>query len=111
MQDYEIVSVSWKAVFRVFFAAGTCIGGIGGIVIGLIFDSSVGLLGGMFLGFATGLLSGLGAAACAVVFNELAPYFGGVPVTVKTVGPAPATDCRQLPAAGQEASRGPGPPL
>lgn len=87
MYDYEITSVSWPAVFRVFFAAGTCVGGLGGIALGLMEQSMIGLLGGAFLGLVAGLVSGLVAAAYAVVFNVLTPYFGGIPVNV-TAKPA-----------------------
>lgn len=104
MQDYVIIRVSWKAVFQVFFAAGTCLGGSGGIVLGLMLDSSIGLLGGMFLGLVAGLISGLAAAAYAAVFNALAPYFGGIAVTVttKAVGPDAAVPGQEPPAAGTE---------
>lgn len=84
MQDYVIVSVSWTAVFRVFFAAGTFLGGIGGIALGLIMDSSIGFFGGAFLGLAAGLFSGLMAAAYTAIFNLLAPYVGGITVSVAT---------------------------
>ncbi len=104
MQDYVIVRVSWKAVFRMFFAAGTCVGGTGGIILGLMLDSSVGLLGGMFLGLVAGLVSGLVAAAFAGVFNALAPYLGGIAVTVttKATGPDAAAPGRESPVAGPE---------
>jgi hypothetical protein len=91
MYDYEVTRVSPAAVFRVFFAAGTCVAGLGGITLGLMEQSMVGLMGGAFLGLVGGLASGLVATAYAFVFNELAPYFGGIPVslTAKTASQAP----------------------
>jgi hypothetical protein len=105
MYDYEITRVSWTAVFRVFFAAGTCVGGMVGIVLGLMEHSLVGLMGGAFLGLAAGLASGAVAAAYAAVFNLLAPYFGGIGVslTEKAAGTkqAEAVSVQEPPAAGK----------
>ncbi len=105
MYDYEITRVSSTAVFRMFFAAGTCVGGIGGIVLGLMEHSLVGLMGGAFLGLAAGLASGVVAAAYAAVFNLLAPHFGGITVsmTEKADGAkrTEAVSVQEPPAAGK----------
>ncbi len=85
MYNYVLTRVSCAAVFRLAFAAGTCIGGAGGVVLGLLEPHGVGLFGGAFLGLMAGLAFGLTALACAVIFNVLAP-FGGVAVRLE---PAP----------------------
>ena len=85
MYNYVLTRVSCAAVFRLAFTAGTCIGGAGGLALGLLEPHGVGLMGGAFLGLMAGLAFGLTALACAVIFNVLAP-FGGVSVRLE---PAP----------------------
>lgn len=87
MYNYMLTRVACGAVFRLAFAAGTCVGGACGVVLGLVERSAVGVFGGAFLGLAVGLVVGAVALACAAVFNLLAPYLGGVAVRLD---PAPA---------------------
>jgi hypothetical protein len=83
MYNYTIWRFACGGVFRWFFCAGTCCGGVGGIVIGLLDGGLVGIWGGMFLGFVFGLISGLMGAGYAAVFNKLAPLLGGLSVSVE----------------------------
>lgn len=85
MYNYVVTRVASLAVFRLAFAAGTCIGGVLGVACGLLERSVIGVLGGAFLGLAVGLAAGLGALVCAVVFNLLVPYLGGIAVRLDAV--------------------------
>ncbi len=88
MYNYMLTRVACCAVFRLAFAAGTCVGGACGVALGLVERSAVGVFGGAFLGLAVGLVVGAVALACAAVFNLLAPYLGGVAVRLD---PAPVS--------------------
>lgn len=96
MYNYVLTRVSCAAVFRLAFAAGTCIGGAGGVVLGLLEPQGVGLYGGAFLGLMIGLAAAFTALACALVFNVLAP-FGGVAVRLE---PAPEEERPEKEVAG-----------
>jgi hypothetical protein len=87
MYNYMLTRVACGAVFRMAFAAGTCVGGACGALLGLVERNAVGVFGGAFLGLAFGLIVGAFALACAGVFNLLVPYLGGVAVRLD---PAPA---------------------
>lgn len=83
MFNFVLIRVACGAVFRAAFAAGTCLGGAGGVLFGLMERSAVGIMGGAFLGLAFGLAVGLAAAAAAAVFNLLTPYMGGIAVRLE----------------------------
>lgn len=87
--NYVLMRLDCAAVFKVAFAAGTCVAGAMGVALGILERSTVGMFGGAFLGLLVGLGTGLGALACAAVFNLLAPYIGGVSVRLE---PAPAVE-------------------
>jgi len=97
MYNYVVTKLAAGAVGRQCFAAGTCIGGFCGIVLGLAERSAVGILGGAFLGLAFGLACALGGAAFAAIFNLLAPYLGGIAVKLE-----PAAGTPRAPAAGDD---------
>lgn len=85
MYNYTIVQLASAAVFRIMFAAGTLVGGFGGILIGLLDRDAVGIGGGLFLGLIFGLVSGFMGLVYALVFNKLAPLLGGIPVKLDIV--------------------------
>lgn len=85
MYNFMVTRVAGAAVFRAAFAAGTCIGGAGGVLLGLMERSVIGVLGGAFLGLAFGLTVALTALAAATVFNLLAPHIGGIAVRLEQV--------------------------
>ncbi|MDT8903546.1 hypothetical protein [Anaeroselena agilis] len=89
MYNYTVTRIACGAVFRLAFAAGTCVGGACGIILGLLESSAVGVLGGAFLGLTVGVATGVVALASAAVFNLLAPYLGGVAVRLEPVPAAP----------------------
>jgi hypothetical protein len=85
MYNYTIVRLAGAAVFRIMFAAGTLVGGFGGIILGLLDRETIGIAGGLFLGFVFGLFSGSIGLIYALVFNKLAPVVGGIPVKLEVV--------------------------
>lgn len=89
MYNYTLTRLHCGAVFKMAFASGAAIGGAGGILLGLVERSAVGVFGGAFLGLACGLVAGAAAAAAAVIFNLLAPVLGGVAVRLE---PVPAAE-------------------
>jgi hypothetical protein len=95
LYNYTLTRLACGAVFKMAFAAGTCIGGAGGVLLGLVEHSAVGVFGGAFLGLAFGLLAGACAAAAAAVFNQLAPVLGGIAVRLDPVPAAPAAPGEQ----------------
>lgn len=90
MYNYTLTRLACGAVFKMAFAAGACIGGAGGVLLGLVEHSAVGVFGGAFLGLIFGLVTGACAAAAAAVFNLLAPVTGGVAVRLDPVSAAQA---------------------
>ena len=98
MYNFTVTKVAGAAVFRAAFTAGTCIGGVGGVLLGLIERSVIGVLGGAFLGLAFGLTVALTALAAATVFNLLVPHIGGIAVRLE---PVPA---EERPAADTEST-------
>lgn len=99
MYNYMLTRVACGAVFRMAFAAGTCVGGICGVALGILERSAIGIFGGAFLGLAFGLIAGAFALACAAVFNLLVPYLGGVAVRLD---PAPAAPSAPAEPPGQQ---------
>jgi hypothetical protein len=85
MYNYTLVRLSCMGVCRLFFCAGVCLGGVGGIALGLLERSMIGILGGMFLGFVCGVLAGLCGLVLAAVFNLLAPFAGGIALRLEAV--------------------------
>jgi len=82
MYNYTIRRLSCSGVFRWCFCAGVCCGGMGGILLGIM-DRSIGIFGGMFLGFIFGMVSGLLGLAYVAVFNILAPIIGGLDIYIE----------------------------
>lgn len=80
MFNYTIMRLPYLQVAGLLFAAGVCLGGMGGLAFGLLAWDTVGILGGMFLGFMCGVGAALFGLAFTLVFNVLAPYIGGLPV-------------------------------
>jgi hypothetical protein len=82
MYNGKIMRLAWFDMFRICFCAGTCLGGLGGIFLGLMERTAIGIFGGMFFGLLFGLGSGFVGAVYAAVFNVLAPVIGGVSVCI-----------------------------
>lgn len=91
MHNYVLMRISCLSVFKFCFCAGTCLAGAGGILLGLLEQSTVGILGGAFLGLVTGLLSGIFGAVYAAVFNLLAPIAGGIAMRLEPLPEAKDT--------------------
>lgn len=89
--NYVLTRLDCMAVFKLAFAAGTCVAGAMGVALGILERSAVGIFGGAFLGALAGLGFGLAALAGAAVFNTLAPVLGGVAVRLEPVE-RPAAD-------------------
>ncbi|MBP2650939.1 MAG: hypothetical protein H6Q74_1764 [Firmicutes bacterium] len=82
MYNYRVMRLSCGGIFRLFFLAGVFFGGLGGIALGL-FEPTISLLGGMFLGLVFGSFSaGLGLVY-TTVFNIFAPLMGGILIQVE----------------------------
>ncbi|WP_156318884.1 hypothetical protein [Propionispora sp. 2/2-37] len=87
MSDYNhnITRVSCIPVFLLLFTAGTVLGGLLGLILAVMNYETVGLSGGAFIGLAVGLTSGIIGLAIILTFNILAPYTGGIPVTIQPI--------------------------
>ncbi|HMM20584.1 MAG TPA: hypothetical protein PKA10_07570 [Selenomonadales bacterium] len=83
MPNFVLMRLSCSSVFKFCFCAGACLAGAGGILVGLLEQSSVGVLGGAFFGLAIGLISGVIGAGYTAVFNLLAPLAGGIAIRLE----------------------------
>jgi predicted lipid-binding transport protein (Tim44 family) len=95
MYNYKLMRFSCTDVLRLCFCAGACLGGLGGIALGLLERSLIGMLGGMFFGLVVGLISAITGLIYAAVFNVLAPVIGGLAVRLE---PVEITDTAAQPA-------------
>lgn len=80
MYNFTIMRLSCWGTFRSFFCAGICLGGLGGIILGILDRTMIGIFGGIFFGLVFGLCSGFFGAFYAAVFNLLSPVIGGLAV-------------------------------
>lgn len=110
MYNYELTRISCTSVFRFGFCAGTCLVGAGGILLGALEQSVVGILGGMFLGLLGGLLSGVIGTVYAAVFNLLAPVTGGLVFQAKALTPTEGPNPQTEPSSPETSDTPPQPP-
>lgn len=80
MFNYRIKCVNACSVFKNVTAISLVVGGIGGLSLGLLARSMVGILGGLFLGFIFGLANGIVAYLYTFLFNLFASFIGGIEI-------------------------------
>ena len=85
MYNYVITRISCRAVCRCFFVTGTCLGGAGGLLLGMMERQLISILGGAFLGLLAGVACALAGLVLAGSFNVLAPLLGGIPIQLETL--------------------------
>jgi magnesium-transporting ATPase (P-type) len=83
MYNYIIVRISCAGVCFLLFCAGTCLGGIGAIIFGIMYWNMPSIFSGMFFGLLFGIFSAILGFIYATVFNLLAPILGGLAVQIE----------------------------
>jgi predicted lipid-binding transport protein (Tim44 family) len=83
MPNYIVTRLSCWSVSWYFFLTGTCLGGMGGFVLGLMERQAISILGGLFLGLLIGLFFGLTGLIFASLFNIVAPVTGGIAIRLE----------------------------
>lgn len=104
MYNYAITRISCWAVCRYFFAAGSCLGGTGGLLLGLMERQLISVLGGLFIGLLAGIAFAVTGLVLAATFNALAPLTGGLAIQLEAL-PATTTSksgSMALPAPAQQ---------
>lgn len=85
MYNYVITRVSSSAVCRYCFATGACLGGVGGLLLGMMERQLISILGGMFLGLMAGVVFAVTGWVFAATFNALSSVTGGIAVHITPV--------------------------
>ncbi|MCX7779942.1 MAG: hypothetical protein N2491_03370 [Negativicutes bacterium] len=99
MYNYIIMRVSCRAVCLYCFIAGCCLGGAGGLILGLMERQTISVLGGMFLGLLVGVAFALAGLVFAAAFNLVAPLAGGLAIRLVRTEAAAATNAANSPGA------------
>lgn len=87
MYNYMITRISCRAVCRCCFVTGACLGGGGGMLLGMMERQVISILGGMFLGLLAGIAFGIIGLVFAATFNALSPLTGGIGIQLASVEP------------------------
>lgn len=87
MYNYMITRISCRAVCRCCFVTGACLGGGGGMLLGMMERQVISILGGMFLGLLVGIAFGIIGLVFAATFNALSPLTGGIGIQLASVEP------------------------
>lgn len=85
MYNYMITRISCKAVCRYFFVTGACLGGVGGMLLGMMERQVISILGGLFLGLLAAVIFAVTGWVFAATFNVLSPVIGGIAIQVTPV--------------------------
>lgn len=83
--NYTITRLSYFPMFCFLFTTGIIIGGVAGLTLGYLDRVGIGWLGGGFIGFLTGIGSGIVGLIYTLIFNTLAPVIGGIPVRLENL--------------------------
>lgn len=82
MHTFYIMRISCKSVLYLSFSCGIILGGAVGIFLGIV-EPAIGLLGGAFIGCVLAIMASSICLLSALIFNILAPLYGGLKLDIE----------------------------